>query len=304
MKTKVVLVAAVASIFSACGSTSSNNDAGVDAGNPNAFPQPAGTVAVNFTIDDTANKVFKVGELEWKGSQKYDAATRKVTLDSTWGGPYPKMFDDGPWSAGGHEPAGSTAGDHKWGITVFATPPAAAMDTYEYGAIDSTLSDGWIWRGDNGKYVVAAGATAPVNAASLVLPPFGTTDIKFVIDTNALDTTSSWNASKVGIKGSAWFWTPVELKDDGTKGDDVANDKKFTFVLSAYTGSTGQFPHAGLGNSGDAPEFNFLLNDVEYKDASKIALTTGVTAFVKPAGGSFTAATIGINNKNTKITVP
>src|SRR5262245_39842738 len=89
-----------------------------------AFPQPAGTGPINFSVDDTINKVYQAGDLEWKGSMIFDTATRKVTLDSNWGGPWALLYDDGPWSAGGHEPVGSTANDNKWGVTVFVTPPA------------------------------------------------------------------------------------------------------------------------------------------------------------------------------------
>src|SRR5437870_6132320 len=88
------------------------------------FTKPAGTVAVNFSVDDTANKVFAAGDLKWKGSMIYDTATNKVTKDDTWGGPYATLFDDGPWTNGGHEPDGATKGDNIWGVTVFVTPPA------------------------------------------------------------------------------------------------------------------------------------------------------------------------------------
>src|SRR5207237_648663 len=128
------------------------------------FTKPAGTVAVNFSVDDTANKVFAAGDLKWKGSMIYDTATNKVTKDDTWGG--------------------------------------------------------------------------------------------------------AWDTSKVTIKGSGWAWSEVTLLDDGTKGDAAAGDGKFTYQLSQYVGAGKKFPHTGLANSGDKPEFIVVFNGKEYKDAS------------------------------------
>ena len=48
--------------------------------------------------------------LAWKGSMVYDATTRVATIDGSWTGPFPMLYDDGPWNQGGHEPAGATAG--------------------------------------------------------------------------------------------------------------------------------------------------------------------------------------------------
>ena len=107
---KLTLLAAVLLSMSlvACG-----GDDDDDNDNP-GFQQPAGTVAVNFVVDDTANKVWKSEELEWKGEVNYDPETRIATRDSTWlAGTWAKLYDDGPWNQGGHEPIGSAANDHK-----------------------------------------------------------------------------------------------------------------------------------------------------------------------------------------------
>lgn len=299
-------------ILSACGGTTTA-DAGTDAGNTSGFQQPAGTVAVNFTIDDTANKVFKTaGDLDWKGSMTIDTTTRKITK-SGWDGPFPTLYDDGPWNAGGHEPAGSTAGDSKWGVTVFATPPATGEDIYEYGAQDHTTM-GWIWRGSNGTFKVASGATAAITATGLTLPAFGNTDVKLVLDTTKLLSSPQadggaalpWDSSKVEVKGSAWAWTNVELKDDGANGDDTAGDKKYTFILSSAVGAGKVAPHSGLPVSGDKPEFVFVLKGIEYKAADgKTAPTDGVSAFLKVGTGSFTTTTVSnADNGNTIVTVP
>jgi len=46
--------------------------------------------------------------------------------------------------AAGHEPEGSTAGDHIWGVTVFMAIPETDV-VMEYGAIDG--QENWIWTG-------------------------------------------------------------------------------------------------------------------------------------------------------------
>jgi hypothetical protein len=250
---------------------------------------------------------------------KFDSATRKVTLDSTWGGPYAKLWDDGAWNAGGHEGPGATAGDNKWGVTIFYTPPATAKDTIEYGLIDTTLANGWIWRGSNGKVDINSGVTADITATGQVMPAFGTTDLKLVIDKNALlpltladAGTGTWDTTKVAVKGSAWGWTNVTLLDDGLLGDATAGDGKYTFVMSNVVGAGKQFPHFGLGSTGDKPEFIFVFGQgdgIEYKEASGTAATAGLTAQTKAAGGAFVPATVGVNNqtggnKNTYVAIP
>jgi len=280
---------------------------------PSGFPQPAGTVPVNFTVDDTLNKLWKSGELEWKGGMLYDSTTRIITADSTWGGPWAKLYDDGPWNAGGHEPAGAVAGDHKLGVTVFVKPPTTGTDTYGYGLRDAsnpdTANGGWVWIGKDGSFSVASGTTTAVTAAGQTFPAHGTTDMQLVIDTNAL-AAGTWDMSKITVKGSAWAWTEVQLKDDGTKGDATAGDGKYTYVLAQNLDQT-KPPYPGLLKSGDKPEFIFVFNGKEYKDTGGIAVSTGVTAGTKASGASgFTPATIaltggtGLGSGNTFITVP
>jgi hypothetical protein len=276
------------------------------------FTKPAGTVAVNFTVDDTANKVFAAGDLQWKGSMNWDSLTNKVIKDPAWAGPFAKLYDDGPWTNGGHEPDGATAGDNKWGVAVFITPPASGTgDVYEYGLIDNVyetqFGNGWIWVGSNGTFTVAPNATADIKADGINLTKFGTTDIQFIVDKNALATSGGpWDTSKVTIKGSGWAWSEVTLVDDGTKGDATAADGKFTYQLSQYVGAGKKFPHTGLANTGDKPEFIVVFNGKEYKDTSGNANTAGVTAGVKAATATaFTTVTVALAaNKNTYITVP
>jgi hypothetical protein len=254
------------------------------------FTQPAGTVAVNFSVDDTANKVWKDKEMVWKGSMLYDPATNKVSSDATWGGPFAPLYDDGPWTAGGHEPDGAIAGDHIFGVTVFA--PNDAAQAYFYGlcdakfSTDSCINTGWVWNGSaNGEFDVAAGATTAIKADGQTFKPFGTTDVQLTVDTSAL-LAGAWDTSLVQVKGSTWGWNLVTLT--GSSG-------KYTFKLSDNVGSGKTYYHTGLTSSGDKPEFNFVFNGKEYKTSGTNAAVAGVTAGTKASGASsFTAATIGV----------
>ncbi len=133
---------------------------------------PADHVAVNFTIDDTASKTYTESDgLAWKGSFSYDPASRILTFDGAWSGPFVMVHDDGPWDEGGHEPLGATAGDHLWGVTVWVSN--ASTRIFEYGALKNSVngSDGtWIWPGVNASFTVNSGATTPIDATGLVLP--------------------------------------------------------------------------------------------------------------------------------------
>ncbi len=302
---RLALAVALSAAVIACSSSKSSGGGG-----GGGITQPAGTVVVNFTVNDP-NHVFAAGDLQWKGSYTYDATTRVATYDSSWGGgngPFATLYDDGPWTAGGHEPEGATAGDHKWGVAIFAKLPETGSNTWGYGLNDAhacaagnpavEACNGWIWKGDNGTFTVTAGNTTPITAPGLTFGSFGTTDLELTLDKNALDTSTSWDTSKVTVKGSAWGWSEIKLTDDGTG--------KFTFVESEYVGAGKALPHAGLVAPGDKPEFIFVLNGVEYKDAGGVALPTGVTASIKPAGETVWSAQpieIGTNN-NTYITVP
>jgi hypothetical protein len=309
MKKLLVLTAVVAAAaLVACGSSSSSS----------GFPRPAGTIAVGVTVNDTANHVFSDGQLEWKGSMMYDAVTRTVTKDTTWSGPWAPLYDDGPWTSGGHEPAGATAGDHIFGTVVFVTPPATGSDTYEYGMNDAVyqtnFGNGWIWpAGPNGTFAVAAGATADISASGLTLAAFGTKDAQLTIDVAAALAASNgpWDSAKITVKGSAWAWSEVTLCSSTTTACGTTGTKTFTLSDNVGTGKT--FAHSGLLHSADKPEFIFVFNGKEYKTASGDAQTTGVTAGTRTGTtGSFAAATVAVYSKsgtpagngNTYITVP
>lgn len=292
----VLSMASVTAMF-ACGGSSA----------PPTFKQPAGTVAVNFSVDDTANKAYTQpakgpSDLQWKGAMLYDPATNKVSMDATWGGPFAALYDDGPWTSGGHEPEGSTAGDHIFGVTVFVTPPAAgaAADTYAYGLQDGSIvagpvvanPNGWIWKGDNGSFTVAPGATAAIKADGLTLKQFGTTDVQYTVNTAAV--TGTYDTSVMTIKSSGWGWS--EVKIPATK----------TTAMSQFVGAGNPIAHAGLLSTGDKPEFIVVFNGKEYRDANGACNLAGVSVGIKAAGAStYSPTTVTLaGNKNCTFTVP
>lgn len=307
---KIAGAVLAAAALAACGSSDSTpaptpTPTATPTPTPTPFQKPAGTIGVTFSVDDTANKVFKAGELRWKGSMAHDSTTRKVTLDSTWTGPFATLYDDGPYtvSANNHEGPTGVAGDNKWSVTVFVTPPATGSATYEYGCIDqvyeTNFGNGWIWVGSNGTFTVNAGQTTDITAPGLVLPAFGHNDIQLKIDTSQL-ITGTWDTSKVTIKSSAWGWSEITLPAP-TSGTIR------TLRLGEHIGAGKTYVHTGLMKSGDQPEFIFVFNGKEYKDASGTAATGGVSAEHKlDTASTWTAATVQINatNKNTYISIP
>ena len=309
------LAVAAASILAlaGCGSSSSGGTS-----NP-GFTQPANTIIVNFSVDDSLNKNWKAGELEWKGMVQMDKTTRLGSIDSTWLSADPGwalLYDDGPWDtynettkAPGHEPLGSVAGDNKWGVTVFFPKPAADLTNIGYGLRDATNPDrtngGWVWIGPNGNISIKTTDTV-VNAPGITFPAHGTTDLKLVVTKTAL--AAGFDPTTITVKGSAWGWVEKAPYDDGTHGDATANDGKYTFLLSNVVDGT-KPPYPGLLKSGDQPQFVFVIGGVEYKAATgnKQALSTGITAQYKTATGAWTD--VAITNQttgdfNTLVTIP
>jgi hypothetical protein len=301
----IPVLAAMAMSLAACGSSSSTTYEG--------FAQPAGTVAVNFSVDDTVNKVYLADELQWKGAMKYDAATRTITMPGNWDGPFAPLYDDGPWDQKnattgqpGHEPKGATAGDHIWGVTVFAAPPTADT-TVGYGLNDHKFGDDWVWLGNNGEFTVKPTSTGEINATGMKFAAYGTVDLKLVVDTTALAAGAApWDTSKVEIKGSGWTWnSPIKMYDDATHGDATAGDHKYTFVLSDWVGAGKTYYHKGLLKSGDVPQFVLVFNGVEYKVSGAMS-SVGVTAQYKTATGAWTTLAIGTAgaDHNPSVTIP
>jgi hypothetical protein len=284
-----------------------------------AFVQPAGTVAVNFQIDDRANRVYGEGDLKWKGSFLADPVTRIMTFDPFWSGTlpggewlsgWPTLYDDGPWTQGGHEPRGARAGDHVWGVTAFVAPSGTDPITFEYGLTDAsyelTLGSGWIWNGPNGSFTVPPGATAAIDASGMRFEKFGKVDLRLVLDTKSLAQFEgwTWDTSWIGVKSSWWGWGTFAMESEG--------DGVYAVQLDALL-DTGALPHTGLMRQGAVAEFVFVLGPDEYKawytDGTNwwaVALADGVTAATRcKNGGEFVAQPIEvISNGNTAVTAP
>lgn len=295
----------------------SGSDAGVtpDAGQEGcpawAGTQPANTVALNFVADDSANRTYTSTDgLAWKGSMKFDSATRCITRDTSWSGPFALLYDDGPWNTGGHEPAGATAADHKFGVTVFFPSPVATS-TIDYGLVSDWAPGGqgnWLWQGPNGAVHIPANSTAPIDATGFTFPAFGTVDLKLVIDTatRAAGFETWMPALGVTVKSSGWGWVESPATDDGMAGDDAATDAKYTFVIGERAGR-GNLRHVGKYTSGQEIQFVFVLGGVEYKVA-QVPSTAGVHAYTK-AMGAATWTEVPVMNKpdgdkNTFIVIP
>ncbi len=279
-------------------------------GDKNTFVTVPNKVMVSFSIDDSANETYEaVDNLEWKGSFNYDAATNVATFDGSWPGPYPKLYDDGPPPAGKEAP-GATAGDNIWTTAVWVSN---AGGSFEYGA----QRDGgaWIWTGSNGTFTVPAGTLTPIVAQGLTIAAHGTIDLRLEIDVSG--TGANLNAlfqgvdytGKVKVKGSAWGWAEKSLLDTGANGDVTANDGKYVFLLSDNLGK-----HEGLLKVGDKPEFIFVLDGSEYKNASAQGAQEGVDAWtdygtpgmdycVAPTAQCMSETIEVVGNGNTSVTV-
>jgi hypothetical protein len=244
---------------------------------------PAGAVTLNFVVDDTANQTYGGAELIWTGSFAFDATTNHIVFATSWlpeEGPYPGLFDDGPRSDGGHEPPGSTAGDHIWGTSVCYV--AEQSRTLSYGVLNGDFR--WIWTGPNGLLDVAEGAGGSVDVPGMTLGAHGDRDFRLFLDLAALhsDFQGSITTDDYGIfvKGTMNSWTPIQLLDDGENGDAVAGDGILTYEHSRFLGT-----HDGLLSAGQEAQFVFVYamdgtpadDGIEYKVAGDAALE-GVSA--------------------------
>jgi hypothetical protein len=185
-------------------------------------------------------------------------------------------------------------------VAALAGVASGGSDTaFEYGAEYNNGS--WIWTGSNGTFMVPAGATQPISATGLMIPAFGQIDLMLEIDTTMLAAgfTFTPGTTTLTVKGSSWGWAEVELAA-------ATPTTTYRFVLSENVGPGTARPHAGLLNSGDHPEFVFVIGGVEYKEAGE-ASSTGVAAFLKvPPASSFSSTVVERNaqNGNTYVAVP
>lgn len=275
-----------------------------DAASADGTTRAGGPVWLTFEVDDSENKTFEDGDIKWTGSFSWDAASNTIQPASSWlptDGPYPVLYDDGPISAGGHEHEGASKGDHIFSTAVKFDAKEATV--FEYGALNEF--DNWMWVGPNGKLEVPAGASGTLAAAGLKLPKHGGADVKLVLDTSALDPAfAKWAIAthKFYVKGTMNMWTPVQLLDDGTKGDAAANDGILTYVQSENLGK-----HDGLLRPGDEVQFIYVTTTgdlfpeegQEYKGATA-AKSAGVSGFFASAVGGAWQSTPVVFRKDSK----
>lgn len=275
-------------------------DGGQDAGEE--LPE---YVLVNFTVDASGRPDFYAnGDLEWKGAFRVVAGTttNEIEPDSNWGGPFPKLWDDGPVSAGGHEPEGAVAGDDKFGVQVRVDRPTEAV-TFEYGAQIADGSKGcsggcWIWIGSNGNFTVNPDDET-VDAEGLVLPPEGPYDVRLTLNTADLaDGFVLDDGETITVKGTLNSWSSDLAYDDGTHGDETADDGVYTYVLSE---NENRLKLA----AGSVVEFIWNIGEQEYKNGSEGVFQGAGAAYT--TDGTWTDATADIalaTNGNPSFTLP
>jgi hypothetical protein len=275
------------------------------------FVKPAGHASVLFEIDATAIQGAAVanarpafrryadGDMQWKGSFIYDARTNVAAYDASWAaerGPFPPMYDDGPICEGGHEAPGAVKGDGKFSTEVYVKP-GDADQVFEYGAVNEFGN--WIWEGANGTFTVKALSTDTVTASGYKFHVYGQYNLKVTLDTATMhadfkpfDPTTQ----TVWLKGSMNSWTPVQLRDDGQKGDESAGDGVYTYEHRANLGA-----HDGMLYDGQHAQFTFVFNSaegMEYKAAAN-GLTDGVKAFLDyPTPGTWREVTIALERES------
>ena len=248
----------------------------IHAGEPR-WTIPDGYASLTFVVDDTANSTYGDGDMEWNASLVYDRDTNIVEYSASWlpeEGPYPPLYDDGPYTEGGHEAIGQTAGDYIFSAEVFFL--AEEETVFEYGLINDL--DHWIWVGPNGQVTVAAGETETVAAAGYAFPAFGDIDLRVTMDISELHEEFVFDpeVDSLFVKGSMISWKPVQLLDNGERGDASADDGIYTITLSEYLGA-----HDGLLALGQEAQFVFVFfsaDGLEYKLAGD-ALPNGVAAY-------------------------
>ncbi|MBN1946111.1 MAG: IPT/TIG domain-containing protein [Bradymonadales bacterium] len=242
------------------------------------WTKPDGYASLTFTVDDSANQTYTDGQMEWNASLTYDADTNIVLFSSSWlptQGPFPPLYDDGPYDLGGHEALGATAGDHVFSVEVFFL--AEETTTFEYGLINEL--DYWIWVGPNGQVTVQQGEIGTVVADGMTFTSFGDIDLRVTLNIAELHASyADFDPANdaLYVKGSMISWRPVQLLDNGERGDATADDGIFTMTLSEYEGD-----HDGLLNLEQEAQFVFVFysaEGIEYKVGGN-AVTDGVAAY-------------------------
>jgi len=188
--------------------------------------------SVEFSVDD-AGKV--TGDIEYiiKGSgpttldvtftvtdstMSYDSLRIKGTMYENWSSL--DMYDDGTNDD-------ATAGDHIWTITI---PDLPIGSIHQWGVTEQDGSGGGIWLIEGGNPSFTVGADGIVSGdVSYVIPEssVAAVDVTFTVT----DGTASY--TKVMLKGTVYEeWTTIDMYDDGTNDDEVADDHIWTLTIT------------------------------------------------------------------------
>lgn len=252
-------------------------DTGADAGSL----VPPGVVAVDFAVDDRANRSYASGLLRWKGAFVFDAITARLTPASDWRGPYPELWDDGGVELGGHEPPSARAGDHVWGVRAYVARPAIDQ-VFEYGLEGGPeAAPRWIWSGRNGTFTVPAVGPDVVMAQGFTVPAWGTRDLLVTFDVARSAPALGLDGSAVRVvevKSSAWGWALLQLVPAG-RG-------RFTLAMSAHVGAGTSLPHHGRLLAGTHVELMLVVEGREYLDAQRVSYLDGVEVQVQTNPGA------------------
>lgn len=251
-------------------------DTGADAAADAGSLVPPGVVAVDFAVDDRANRSYAAGLLRWKGAFVFDATTARLTPAPDWRGPYPELWDDGGVELGGHEPPGARAGDAVWGVRAYVARPAADL-VFEYGLEGGPVAaPRWIWSGRNGTFTVPAVGPDVVMAQGFTVPAWGTRDLLVTFDVARSAPALGLDGSAVRVvevKSSAWGWALLQLVPTG-RG-------RFTLAMSAHVGAGTSLPHHGRLPAGTHVELMLVVEGREYLDAQRVSYLDGVEVQVQ-----------------------
>jgi hypothetical protein len=263
------------------GSADAGSNSGADAGFLFDTAKDSGGATGNglvltFAVDDSANKTFEDGQIVWTGSFSWDEKSNTITYATSWlptDGPYPPLYDDGPVSKGGHEQEGATKGDHIFSTQVKYAPTEDRL--IEYGALNELGN--WMWVGPNGKLEIQKGQSGVVAVPGMKLPKHGDIDLKVTLDTVKLNACcSKWNTKDYAfyLKGTMNMWTPIQLLDNGQKGDEVAGDGVLTYIHKQNLGI-----HDGGLSAGDEVQFVFVTTKGDQTADAGAEYKAGTTAF-------------------------
>ena len=253
-------------------------------------PPPAGATILRISVDDSTDKTYAGQELLLKGNFKYNAKTNVISPDSNWTGPFVPLWDDGP---SGLEGPGSTAGDHKFGATIYAQPGSST--TYNYGILSPA---GWMWPSSGNATVTVKPGGGTVTMPGYKLPPRAGVDLLWTVDNKYLSGKKvDPGFQAVVIRSTATHWAPLLCNDLGVKGDKTKGDAIYSCRLSAQVGVGRLFPHLGLARPGQSVRFYVDIGGGSYTSPK------GVTCHATHGSG-VTQLTVAASGSNLNVNIP